>query len=160
MTSIINIPKESKVWIYLSPRVFTSDETITIVKELQDFLVTWESHGSSISGYFEIIENQFIIVAADESSQMATACSIDKSVAVIKKIESLLNINLTDKGLVGFLNKNKIETISFQNIKAAVEKGDLTPETIIYNNSISTVAELSTSWKIAAKDSWLKRYFK
>lgn len=160
MTSTFNIPQESKIWIYLSPRAFTPDEISIIEIQLQQFLTSWESHGSAISGYFKIIENQFILIAADESAQIATGCSIDKSVAVIKKIETLLQLNLTDKGLIGFRKGDHIETVGFQNIKTAIENGDLTPETVFYNNSITTAAELSSSWKIAAKDSWLKRYFK
>lgn len=152
-------PPESKAWIFLSPRLFNDNELALINTELEGFVKSWESHGTPLKGYYEIIDNRFILLTVDESNQIATGCSIDKSVSIIKKLESLLNLNLTDRGLVAWENNSNLETASFSNIKPLVENGTLKPETIIYNNAISTFGELSNNWKIAAKDSWLKRYF-
>lgn len=159
MNISITVPSESKAWIFLSPRLFNDNEIALINTELEGFVKSWESHGTPLKGYYEIIDNRFILITVDESNQIATGCSIDKSVSIIKRLESLLKLNLTDRGLVAWENGSELETTSFNNIKPLVENGTLKPETIIYNNAISTFGELANNWKIAAKDSWLKRYF-
>ena len=159
MKTIFDLPEESKVWIYLSPRAFNADELALINKELKQFISTWESHGTALDGHYDIIDEQFIVFCVNETEQIATGCSIDKSVGIIKKLEPLLNLNLTDRGMIAWQEGTSIKTTPFQSIKQAVENNEIAADTIIYNNSITSVGELNASWKIQAKDSWLKRYF-
>jgi len=160
MSTTINIPAESKAWVYQSPREFTNTELSIIDEEMKKFIASWESHGSALRGYFQVLENRFILVTVDESSQMATGCSIDKSVSVIKILEQRFNLNLTDKGVVVYSdNDDVIHTAHFSQVKGLVEEGKLTPETTFYNSSVATFGEFNSNWKTSAKNSWLSRYF-
>lgn len=153
------IPQTAKVWIYQSPTAFTDAQVAAIKTELEAFIAQWASHGTALNGYYEIIENQFILIAVDETEQYATGCSIDKSVSVIKKIESLTGLNLTDKALVGYRHNNQIKTTDFRAIKNLIESGEITPETPIFNLTVTTYNQISTNLETPAKDSWVKRYF-
>lgn len=161
MENTLNIPVESKVWIYQSPREFTVDELSTIDTEMKSFLATWESHGSTLQGHYQVLENRFIWIAVDEGVKAATGCSIDKSVGIIKKIEQALNLNLTDKGVVTYKSKlGDVVSSHFSLVKSLVEKGEITPETEFYNTSVATFGDFQSNWKIPAGHSWLSRYFK
>lgn len=160
MSVILSIPEESKAWVYQSPREFTPQESLIIDEEMKKFIASWESHGSPLRGYFQVLENRFVLVTVDESSQIATGCSIDKSVGMIQALEQKLNINLTDKGVVVYQKNNgEVKSTHFSQLKNLVTDGELTPETTFYNSSVSTFGEFQKNWKIPAKDSWLSRYF-
>ncbi len=159
MISTLNISKESKVWIYQSPIAFNVSQLALINNELTKFIATWESHGVALQGGYDIISNQFILLAVDENTKNATGCSIDKSVSIIKKIETLLSINLTDKGLIAYEVDGNIKTVVFRDIKTKISSGEIEENTTIFNLSISTFSELETNWRIHANQSWLKKYF-
>ena len=159
MDATLNIPLEAKAWIYQSPAPFNTSQIDIIENELTNFIASWESHGVALKGSFEIIANQFILLAVDERTKDATGCSIDKSVSIIKKLETLLNLNLTDRSLVAYELNNQVKTIDFRNIKTLIESGEINPNTPIFNLSITNYGEFLSSWKIKAIDSWIKRYF-
>ena len=104
--------------------------------------------------------NRFLILSADESSQEATGCSIDKSVALIKQLEQELDIILTDKSQVAYVTSSgEIDMVDFRDIKSLIQTGTLTGETIIFDSSISNFQGYKDNWRIPAANSWLSRYF-
>lgn len=158
-TSLI-LPLEAKVWIYQSNKNLSLNEIDAINDKMDLFLSTWQSHGSDLIGKYEVVHNRFLVLSADESSQEATGCSIDKSVSLIKQLEAELDITLTDKSQVAYVNSNGgIDTVDFRSIKELIQKGDFNAETIIFDSSISTFNEYKEKWRIPAGNSWLSRYF-
>ncbi len=67
---------------------------------------------------------------------------------------------MTDRGIVAWSKNKQIHTTPFTKLKEVIDAGDITPDSIIFNNSISTFGEIEKNWQIAAKNSWVKRYFK
>lgn len=152
------LSNQSKVWIYQSTTAFTTDEKEMIDKQLHQFVSNWQSHGDEVKGFYKIIKDHFIVMIADDTTSVS-GCSIDSSVAVIRTIESQLGRSLLDKSLIAYEDADAIKMIALPEIPKAVEDKSITPDTIIYNNSISTLEQLDQNWKVAAKDSWMKRYF-
>jgi len=75
-------------------------------------------------------------------------------------LEQKFNLNLTDKGVVVYLdNNNTVQVTHFSKVKELVQEDAITPETTFYNASVATFGEFLSNWKIPAKDSWLNRYF-
>ena len=159
MSTLIDIPSTAKVWVYQSVRPFNEQEISIITSEMNEFLSSWQSHGSDLKGYFEVVQGQFIFLAVDESIHSATGCSIDSSVATIKKIEQLLGLNLTDKGVICYEHNGIIKSSHFTQVKSLIEKEEITPDTTFFDASVTNFEAFQTRWKVAAKDSWLNRYF-
>ena len=154
------INNTSKVWIYQADRSFEELEIAAIEKILKNFVDTWQSHGENVKGYFKIVKNRFIILIADDSTNVS-GCSIDSSVAVVRELSSTLNVDLLDKSQIAFEKEDgSIDSIHISKIATAVKNNDIEPQTIIYNNAISSLGELDRNWKVKAEDSWMNRYFK
>ncbi len=149
----------AKVWVYQSSRRFTDAEVTELTLGLRDFTASWQAHGADLIADFQLIENQFIVFLVDETNHSASGCSIDSSVGFIKETEQKFQVNLTDKGLVGFWADDKIEIIPFNKVKSTIESGKITQQTIIFNNSVATFKEFKSDWQIPASDSWMKRFF-
>ena len=156
--SIYNLPSNSKIWIYTAKRDFTKEEEVLVTNLLSEFVTSWQSHGTPVVGAFEILKDRFIIIAADEQSS-PSGCSIDSSVAAIRKVEAELNIGLLERGTLSYVKNEQIETIAFDAIKPAILSGEISPNTLIFNNNIDQLAQLQSQWQVPASDSWLNRMF-
>ncbi|MCR6637694.1 MAG: hypothetical protein NVV82_01495 [Sporocytophaga sp.] len=157
---IASFPETSKVWVYQSDREFTFEEQDYISEKLYTFTSGWESHGRKLTGTFEIRFNRFIIIAVDESISDASGCSIDKSVVIIREIAAHTGTNLLDRSLVAYRNASSpIQIVKFNEVSAAVIQGIITPETLIYNNTITSLQEWQMNWELPAKKSWVSRFF-
>lgn len=153
------LTSESKIWIFQASRKFTLSEQSRISEYLKEFTQTWESHGKPLQASFRIYYDQIIILAVDESYTMASGCSIDKSVELLKQLEERVEVSLLDRSLVAFQKDQNLETVAFNQLPGLVKNNEITPETLILNNSISSINDMKENWVIPAKESWISKYF-
>jgi hypothetical protein len=151
-----NLPLHSRVWIYQSSRFFTPEEVKTIKTATTEFLTQWNSHGNALSAEIILLHNLFLIIAVDEATAMASGCSIDKSVRLIKELENTLNVSLTGRTTIAYVDGDEnIQLKNFAEFKKEIENGTIKNTTIVFNNLLSTLADLETNWIIPANQSWL-----
>lgn len=151
----------SRVWVYQTDRLMTAKEENMVAYALKSTLEHWNAHGVDLLGSVKVQDGRFVIIAVDESYKVPSGCSIDSSVSWLKKLGEEMNINFFDRSWA-YLSNNEIKTVSPFELKKAVENGSIKPDTLVYNNnSVQTIAQLHTSWKIqAGKCAFLSRYFK
>ena len=89
----------------------------------------------------------------DENKQIASGCSIDSSVAVIKAIAKQYNIDFFNRMNIAFLDGDLTQILSLAEFKKI-----LTPQTIVYNNLVSTKSEYESNWTVPLSESWLARF--
>ena len=152
------LPNNSRIWIYQSNREFTKKEVEYISKKAQDFINQWTRHGDRLKGSFTIKYNHFLALAVDESFTTISGCSIDSSVRFVKELENELNLDLMNKMNVTFKDENRIYSVKLINFQQLVKQGRVTPETIVFNNMVSSKSDFESNWEIPAKDSWHKRF--
>ena len=145
----------SRVWIYQSSRLFTIPEVFQIEKILQEFVVSWNSHGSAVKGYGNLFFGQFVILMADETASGVSGCSTDSSVRIIKEMENIFNVQLLDRQLLAFFIKDKVQLLPLSQLSFGVSNGFILPDTLYFNNTIATKTELENNWIIPVKNSWL-----
>lgn len=150
-----DISSDSKTWIYQSNRAFTSEEADAITVELSLFLDHWTAHNKDLKAYGELVYNRFLVVAVDESLNQATGCSIDKSVGFVKSLEQKFDTNFFVRTDIAFRDKQGNILIKQMNdFMACAESGEITADTIVFNNLVTTFREFKTKWEVPAKDSW------
>lgn len=147
----------SRVWIYQSARKLTETEKSTISEVLSAFTHQWVAHGNPLKTSFEILHDQFIVLAADESFNEASGCSIDGAVRVIQQIDQQHSLGLFDRTKVAFF-KEPIQVLAMQELPKALENGIWRSDTLVFNNVLSLKGELKTSWIVPANQTWMKRY--
>jgi hypothetical protein len=154
-----NFPEESKIWIYPSNRKFSDEELQEIDLSLQNFLMDWSSHGTSLECSYQLKYNRFIIIAVNQEVQAATGCSIDKSVQFIQELEQKYKVDLLDKMNVTFKNGEFIAHKSLVDFKRMAKEKAVTGATIVFNNLVNTIEEFNDAWEIPAEESWHSRFF-
>lgn len=123
------------------------------------FCEGWNTHGNLMPTSFEIIDNQILVLAVDESKLGASGCSIDSSVRTLRELENLLQINLTDQGKISLRKPSgELSVIPALGVKSRVASGEIDLETAVINPLIQTKADLKNLWQ-PVRNSWLNKYF-
>jgi hypothetical protein len=153
------IPEEfdssSRVWIYLSSRLFSISEAFEIEKFLNEFVASWDSHGVPVKGYANLIFGQFIVIMADERATGVSGCSTDSSVRLIKQIEQHFKVSMFDRQTLAFIVKDKVQLLPMNQLNYAAENGFITADTLYFNNLVASKQALLNDWIIPIKKSWL-----
>jgi hypothetical protein len=150
------LPGHSRIWIYQSNRLLTDEETKQISEKTQSFLESWTAHNNALKGSFEIRYNRFLILMIDEKTAGASGCSIDKSVHFIQSLEKDYGINFFDRMSFAIKNDDSTEILPYKEFEKKLLEGELTDQTIVFNNLVKTKDELENKWEIPLKDSWHK----
>ena len=154
-----DMPASSRVWIYQSEREMSKDVMDKVAAKCQGFCENWEAHGKPLESSYQIIHNQFIVITVNEQANMATGCSIDKSVSLMREIEQQFGLSLFDRTQVAFLEDDRVFISPMGSLKSKVADGVITRNTVTFNNLVKNLGEFRNNWLEPAGNTWLKRYF-
>jgi hypothetical protein len=149
-----NISDNSRLWIYGSAKVLTSDIQFSISKKITSFLNSWAHHGKSLTCSFTILYDRFIVIALDEDINQTGGCSMDGLQKLILKIDDDFSLDLYNRLNVFINTENKITCINSNMLNA---NNDITEDSLFFDLNISKKKELS-NWLIPVKKGWCKRF--
>ncbi|MBS3992205.1 MAG: ABC transporter ATPase [Bacteroidetes bacterium] len=153
------LPKNAKVWVYQSDRMFTTDEVEIINKNLKSFVEHWKDHGKNVTGSFVVKYNQFIVLALDNNERNVPGCVIDASIRVLREIENAYKVDLLNKFNTAFRDANSIKVVKLLEFQKLAKESQISDETIVFNGMVNSINEFETHWEVPAKLSWHNRYF-
>lgn len=159
MFTLDTMPAHARVWIYQANRELTATEVAAITQAGQEFVAGWAAHGTPLTAAAAVVENYFLVIAVDEQQAAATGCSIDKSVNFVKGLAQQLNVDFFNRLNIATELDGKVALLPLAKFEEMAKNGQLQPGTIIYDNTIATVADYRNLWKTAASSTWLSRYF-
>lgn len=133
---------DSRVWVYMSNRSLNKAERTKIEAELKTFCSQWEAHKNGLLASFEILDNQIIVLGADQTHHPNSGCSIDASVRVLKNLQDELGLNFFDRLLVLSKSESNVETYSLSQFRANKELHKNT----VFNSLINVKKELDHAW--------------
>ncbi len=150
----------NRIWIYQADRFLSDDEVVQMSVSLNDFVSTWAAHGSALAGKGSIKYNLFLILEVDESQAGVTGCSIDSSVRFIKGLEQSFGVSFFDRMKVSFKDASDVvRLVGRDEFERLFKSGEITGDTVVFNNLIQQGEELHTNWEIPFRDSWHSRFF-
>lgn len=157
MSSYNDLSDDSRIWIYQSDRELQSGEVEEIRSKGRAFTQEWAAHGTSLTAEMEVFYNRFIVLFADETNAGASGCSIDSSVHFIQKLEQDYGVNLMDRLQLAYREGGNIIIKRMADFEEKVAKGDITEDTIVFNNLVRTKKEFIEGWEVPVKNSWHHR---
>jgi hypothetical protein len=155
LSMFTSFPDNARTWVYQSSRELTEDEAVNVSNLSNAFVKEWKAHGQPLKAATEVLYNRFLVMMVDEDAAHASGCSIDSSVAFIRSLQTRLNVDFFDRlqlayvasdGLVRLLHVTQLET--------AFEQGEVSAETKVFNNMVTSNKELRESWRIPLSESW------
>lgn len=148
-------PDNARVWVYQCSRSFVEKEAKEVAEQLHHFYAGWQTHGTPVRGWADLLFRQFVVIMADESSVQVSGCSTDSSVRIIKSLERQYDVNFFDRLMLTMLVKGKAEMLPFSQVQYAIDKGYIDEHTMLFNNIVTTKAELLEKWIVPLNSSWL-----
>ena len=152
-----NLPDHARVWIYQSERSLTSDEVAIAENMCMKFIDQWTAHQRELQGSAQILDNRFLVLAVDENVHGASGCSIDSSVRFIEELGRKINTSFLDRRVPVYVG-NELEFLTTTEIKELSNLGEITENSIFFNNLVPDLGQFKASWKVKVKDGWLKRF--
>ena len=148
---------ESRMWFYGLKSPMSRAQAAELKGIMDEFVGGWKAHGAQLAAAYRLIADQFLIIAVDESQQQATGCSIDKSVHLLQEFGNKENLDFFNRMLVHVMEKGTFTSYSTSELKDAIAKGVVGPNTQLMNTTATTLAE-SGMGTIDLADSWAAKF--
>jgi hypothetical protein len=156
---IINeLPAHARVWIYQADRLLTDSEQQMLTDAALQFVGQWAAHGTPLTGTAQVLNGYFLVIGVDEEQAAASGCSIDKSVNFVKALGQQLNVDFFNRLNIA-VEGDGIDLVPLNKFETLVAEGKITPDTYIFDNTITTAGNFINSWHTKASATWLSRYF-
>jgi len=157
---IDDLPDHARVWIFAAERPLSADEREMLLRDVDAFLDGWAAHGVPLRCGRDFRYDRFLVVAVDEAAAGVSGCSIDALTRKLREHEGRLGAALLDNGPVLYCSPDGIERVSRGAFTKLADAGTVTPETIVFDNTVPDVGALRAGrWETPARASWHGRAF-
>lgn len=159
-SSFSTLPDSARIWIFSSSREFLPAESEMLLAEVGTFLQNWTAHKVETLASAELRENRFLIIGADEDVAKPGGCSIDEMTRRVRVLGETYGVEFIGSPRVDYRAQDgKIRSISRSEFQKMAESRDVGTETIVFDNTITTLSELREKWELPASRSWHARAF-
>lgn len=144
----------AKAWVFGASRAF-GDDAGSIRATMERFIADWTAHGADLPAGFELAEDRFLVVAADEGAQPG-GCSIDGLFNLMRVFERDLGVALLDSTLVFYRDSSgTVCSATRAEFRELATAGAVSASTIVFDTSIDRVAAYRDGrWERPAGESW------
>lgn len=154
------LPDHGRLWVFPLSRLLTDDEARRAMAVVDDFLGQWAAHGSPLRSARELRDGRFLLVGVDVDAEAPSGCSIDALVNRLRALGGEMGATFIDHGPVWFRSEGEIRTATRPGFKSLAEAGEVTPDTPVFDTSLTKVAELrGGGLEKPARESWHGRAF-
>lgn len=150
----------SKLWIFPLTENANPSQVQILSKHIENFIEGWNAHGAGVKGAFELFENRFLVVAADESDVQASGCSIDSLVAQVQDSLKEIGLELADFSEVFFRKGDAISFCSRVGFAQLAKDKEINSKTRVFDISLQQLKPyLDGGFELAFAESWHSKAF-
>ena len=139
--SLNNLSDNARIWVYIFKQELSDNEAAQVKNSFDQFVASWQCHGSELTGAYELIEKRIIILGVDEN-QNVSGCSIDSSVRVLKALREDIGVDALDQTLIHYRDENNdIHSASRIDFATLCKNGDILTDSLVFDPMISKLAD-------------------
>jgi hypothetical protein len=153
-----SLPPHARLWIFAADHTLTGTDAQRLLAQVDGFVSNWKAHGVPLTAARDWRHDRFLFVAVDEQATGASGCSIDALTRSLKDLERDLGVSLLDSGAVYYRQNAEVRRASRPEFRALAERGAVSAETPVFDNTVPTVAALM-QWERTAGESWHAKAF-
>jgi hypothetical protein len=155
------LPDSCRIWLFQSDRTLSPVECTAAAERLSGFLSEWTAHQQELMASFDFRENRFVVIAVNEAATAASGCSLDKLHQTVRALGQELGVDFFNRMLVTERGpQGDVKVYSLQEASQRIEQGELKPETLVFDTTISTVGDYRHVFVKPLGSTWLSRYQK
>lgn len=158
--SFDRLPDSARLWVFAAARPLTPDEQHALLAAVDDFLDQWHAHRVPLDCARDLRYDQFLLVGVDEEAAGVSGCSVDSLVRTMKGLGHQLGVELLDHASVFYRDGTGVQRVSRDHFAEAASRGDVTPATTVFDNTVGTAAAVRNGrWEAPAASTWHGRAF-
>ena len=154
-----SLPADARLWIFAAERPLADAEQQSLLAVVDAFIDQWKAHGQPLAAARELRYRQFLLVGVDESQEGASGCSIDNMTRTLATLERELGVELLNHMPVLYRTPQGVAREPRPAFGSRVRAGEVTPDTIVFNNTVTRVGDLADKWEVPARASWHGKAF-
>lgn len=161
IAALDGFPDSARVWVFGAERELTGAEARVLFDAVDRFLDGWAAHGVPLRAARAWCYERFLVVAVDIESAPPSGCSVDALVTVLRNLERRLDVRFLGNEAVWYRGSGgDIRRASRRQFRALAGRGDVVRDSIVFDNSITVLAELRAGrWEGPARDRWHAAFF-
>jgi predicted small integral membrane protein len=145
---------DARAWVFGADRRLDDADKETMRREVPRFLTQWTAHGAPVPASFDLIEDQFLVIAADESAAPG-GCSIDSLFRFLRDLGDHLNLDLLGSGTIWYRDAaTQIREAPRAALRELARQGEITASTPIFDTSVDRLGSFRSSFEKPAESSW------
>lgn len=154
LTQLSKLDDSSRLWIFAAPVPLDPPVKQQVEDALTRFASTWKSKGNDVQAAFEIHEERFLVVAAEEAV-MNSGCSMDKLFRSLRTLSAEIGIDLLDSTPIFWREDDRVRSGSRSEFRQLAESGEVGPRTLVYDITVDSISDFREgSWIRPAASSW------
>jgi len=157
------MPESSKLLVFTSDVTLDEMSSQSLMLRLDKFLSTWSSHGSQLNADSILIANRVLFIAVDESSSIASGCSVDSLTNFIKSEGIASGVDWFNRHQVLYRSTNHNDFTSdwmvhkLEDFISLIKNGSLAESVQTLNTTVSVLKEARESMIQPFSHSWYSR---
>ena len=158
LVTIEDLPDSARTWVFGSDSTLDQSASDFLLREVDRFLSQWHAHGEPLTVGRSFKYGRFLTVAVDQTTAGASGCSIDGLFRLLKSLESRLGRSMVTSGLIFFRDKNgTVQSVDRERFAALGAEGKISPDTTVFDPTVTTLGEWRARFELHAADSWHAR---
>jgi hypothetical protein len=154
-----SLPDHARLWIFAAERPLQPAEQQRLLAVVDEFIDQWKAHGHPLAAARELRYGQFLLVGVDESQEGASGCSIDAMTRAFTALERQIGVEILNHAPVLYRTAEGVVRAPRPTFGERAKSGEVTPDTIVFNNSLTRVGDLADQWEVPARASWHGKAF-
>lgn len=156
VVSFAALPSGARVWVFASDRPLRGKDSDMLLRDVDQFLAQWKAHGAPLRCAREWTHDRFLAIGVDPTAEQASGCSIDGMFRGLQSLERALNTRLVAGGRVFYRDAaGATQTTRRADIAALVQRQELTPDTRVFDTSVTSAGDWRDRFERPARDTWV-----
>jgi hypothetical protein len=154
-----SLPDSARIWIYQSSRPLTPDESAEAARVLRGFADSWQAHGAPVAAWAGVLQDLFLLFAADEQSGSAVSgCSIDSSVKVVRELGARFGLDFFGRLVLAVEGRDGLELLHRDQLTQALAEGRIQPHSPARDLTASDLGAWRRSFVRPLNATWASPY--
>jgi hypothetical protein len=152
------LPDDARVWVFPSGRDLNTAERAALLTEVDGFLEQWKAHGAPLRSARELRDDRFLAIGVDPTLEQASGCSIDGLFRGLRALEQRFQTSLMAGSRVFYRDPGGApRAVERQQVPALFADGTLTPDTRVFDTSVTDARAWRQRFEVPAAESWVAR---
>ena len=150
-----SLPDDARLWVFAASEPVTGDQAEHLLDAVDEWLADWKAHGEPLTCARDWRDHRFLAIGVDQSTAGASGCSIDALFRVFKQLQAAGGVSMLSGGRVFHRNPTgEVVGQSRAEFAKSATSGDIGPDTMVFDTSVTSAGAYRSSFERPARDSW------